>query len=369
MKTFFHSCIFAALLHSGFSITANAQLPADSTASAMPHLVNGKSLFETDAILEITLSGNVKELLNDRAENSQYHPILLSYKGEDSSEVAIPVAMKTRGHFRKLKENCSYPPLQISFSKNDLLQSSVFKEQEKMKLVMPCKDDGYVIREWLVYKLYNLVSPKSFKARLVSVKMKDTKNKKTAVPFYGILLEEEKQMAKRNGLIPLNKKIQPAQTERQAFLNMAVFEYMTGNTDWGIQYLQNVKLLALDSNAVPIAVPYDFDHAGIVDAPYANPAEELQMSSVRERRYRGFCIEDMQQFASVINLYNSLKNEIYSTYTDCKLLDEKYIKTTIKYLDDFYATINNPAALKKEFGYPCDKNGTGNIIIKGLREE
>lgn len=176
-------------------------------------------------------------------------------------------------------------------------------------------------------------------------------------------------MARRNGLISINRKIQPAQTERQAFLNMAVFEYLAGNTDWGIQYLQNIKLIAMDSSAVPIAVPYDFDHAGIVDAPYAHPAEELQMSSVRERRYRGYCIEDMQQFVAVIQLYNSLKPAIYNTYTKCALLDEKYKKATFKYLDDFYATINNPAALKKAFGYPCDDNGTGNIIIKGLRQE
>ena len=26
-----------------------------------------------------------------------------------------------------------------------------------------------------------------------------------------------------------------------------------------------------------------------------------------------------------------------------------------------------PAKLKKEFGYPCDKNGTGNVVIRGLK--
>lgn len=369
MKTFFYSCMLVAFFYCSFPSTGNAQLPVDSAASAVQHLANRKSLFESDAILEITLSGNIKELLNDRSENSQYHPMLLSYKEEDSSDVAIPVRMKTRGHFRKLRENCFYPPLQINFSKNDLLYASVFKEQDKLKLVMPCKEDDYIIREWLVYKLYNLVTPQSFRARLVRVKLVDTKNKKTFTPFYTIMIEEEKQMARRNGLIAVNKKLQPTQTQREAFLQMAVFEYLAGNTDWGIQYLQNIKLIALDSNAVPIAVPYDFDHAGIVNAPYAHPAEELQMSSVRERRYRGFCIEDMHQFDAVIHLYNSLKNEIYSTYTTCTLLDEKYIKTTVKYLDDFYAIINNPTLLQKEFGYPCDKNGTGNVIIKGLREE
>jgi hypothetical protein len=24
--------------------------------------------------------------------------------------------------------------------------------------------------------------------------------------------------------------------------------------------------------------------------------------------------------------------------------------------------------MKKEFGYPCDKNGTGNVVIKGLKD-
>ena len=120
---------------------------------------------------------------------------------------------------------------------------------------------------------------------------------------------------------------------------------------------------------MPHTVPYDFDHAGIVSAPYALPAEELQMSSVRERRYRGYCMNDITKFEPVIAIYNGLKNEIYSLYNNCSLLDSKYVKSTIKYLDEFYKTINDPKALQKAFGYPCDKNGTGNVIIKGLRED
>ena len=98
-----------------------------------------------------------------------------------------------------------------------------------------------------------------------------------------------------------------------------------------------------------------------------NPAEELEMTSVRERRYRGYCLQDIKQFDSVIMLYNNVKPAIYNLYTTCSLLDKRYIKSTTKYLDDFYTTINNPVTLKKEFSYPCDQNGTGNIIIKGLK--
>jgi hypothetical protein len=197
----------------------------------------------------------------------------------------------------------------------------------------------------------------------------DSKNKKTVEPFYGLLLEETQQLAERTGNVPVKRKLRPEKTDTSSFLTMAVFEYMIGNTDWSIQYLQNVKLISHDSISVPKTVPYDFDLSGIVNAPYAKPAEELMMSSCRERRYRGYCIPDMKTFDKTIELYNSRKKDIYAIFINNPLLDEKYIRSTVKYLDEFYATINNPGALKKEFGYPCDKNGTGSVVIKGLREE
>jgi hypothetical protein len=133
--------------------------------------------------------------------------------------------------------------------------------------------------------------------------------------------------------------------------------------------LQNIKLIATDSLAIATAVPYDFDHAGIVNAPYAKPAEELLMYSIRERRYRGYCMKDMKDFDKTIAFFNRIKDEVYGLYSNCALLDEKYKKATVKYLDDFYNTISNAAAVRKEFGYPCDKNGTGNVVIKGLKED
>jgi hypothetical protein len=326
-------------------------------------------LFNSDEVLQITLKGNLRNLLNDRTDKPKDFPFVLSFPDKDNSEINIPVQVKTRGHFRRMKENCLYPPILIEFIKDSLQKQTIFKDQKKLKLVMPCMGDEFVIREWLVYKLYNLVTPKSFKARLVKVKLEDDKNKKSGSSFYGILLEEEKQMAKRNKMVSVNRRMQPTQIETNNFLSMTVFQYLIGNTDWSIQYLQNIKLLAADSNAVPVSVPYDFDHAGIVNAPYAKPAEELLMSSIRQRRYRGYCIQDMKVFDAVLTHYNQLKNDIYSLYNGCTLIDQKYLKSTIQFLDEFYATINNPKAWQKEFAYPCDKKGTGNVVIKGLKED
>ena len=327
-----------------------------------------KDYLKTISRLKLTLSGNINNLLNDRGDNPHYHPMIVSYTNKSGKEFIIQAEAKTRGHFRKMRANCFYPPLLLHFFKSDSLQSSVFKNQEKLKLVMPCRDDKYVVYEWLAYKLYNIITPKSFRARLVSITLADNR-KKPASPFYGILLESERQMAERNNQIVINREMKPENTQQDDFLKMAVFEYLIGNTDWSVQYLQNIKLVADDSLSSPSAVPYDFDHAGIVDAPYAQPAEELKMNSVRERRYRGYCMQDIKAFDSVIAFYDRLRPSIYDLYENCSLLDAEYLKATIKYLDDFYAIINNPATFKKEFSYPCDKNGTGNVVLKGLRED
>ena len=332
-------------------------------------VISEKGVFDSEEILSITLKGNIRELLNDRATKSTYRNITLSYLEKDSSEVSIPVEMKTRGHFRKIKGNCKYPPLQISFPADVNRLSKAFNGQKKLKLVMPCAGDDYVVREWLAYKIYNLVTPQSFKTRLVRLNLHDTKSKKQQGSFYGFLIENEKQMSERNKAIVIEQKLRPEEAKQDAFLTMAVFQYLIGNTDWSVQYLQNIKLLKTGTSPQLITVPYDFDHSGIVNAPYAQPAEELLMRSVQERRYRGYCMNDLKVFEKPIALYNKLKDDIYNLYRKNNLLDEKYIKSVTRYLDEFYSTINDPKAWQKDFAYPCDKNGTGNVVIKGLKED
>jgi len=325
-------------------------------------------LFDSEEILELTLRSNLKTVFKDRGDDPQYHNATLSYIVEQQT-IDIPIKIKTRGHFRKLSGNCQYPPILLNFSKSSTPESSIFWNQDKMKLVTPCRGDEYVINEYLVYKLYNLITPKSFKARLVKVVYEDTVKNKTSDPYYGILLEEENQMAERNLSVSIEKiGLNPKITQKEDFLKMAVFEYMIGNTDWSVQYQQNIKLITDDTTKYPITVPYDFDHAGIVRAPYAHPAPELKMSSTLQRRYRGYCVTDMNEFDKSFEIFNQFKNDFYALYVGNPLLSSGYQNQTIKFLDQFYETINNPEKAKKEFTYPCDPFGTGNVVIQGLKK-
>lgn len=328
-----------------------------------------EDLFKDEKILNIKISGELRNLFNDRADQSKYHPVVLSYKGADSSEIKIPLKARTRGHFRKSMGDCTYPPVLLNFASKDTPAKSLFAGQNKLKLVMPCQGDQYVVREWMIYKLYNLVTDKSYKARLVRVEIDDSQRKKKSSPFYGILLEEDGQMAKRNKMVSVKRNLlKMNQAEQSTFLKMAVFEYLIGNTDWSVEYQQNVELIARDASSIAYTVPYDFDHAGLVSAPYAHPAEELDMTSVRERRFRGYCMPNMSEFKDVFEFYTKLKDRIYELYRSNTYLDAKYVKSTLDYFDDFYKTIGDEKKAKSAFGYPCDKNGTGNIIIKGLKK-
>jgi hypothetical protein len=263
---------------------------------------------------------------------------------------------------------CTFPPLLLNFAKGNV-NNTIFQNQDKLKLVMPCKGEKYLLREFYVYKLYNLITDQSYKVRLVKLTLEDLSPKsKDFEPFLCFLIEEEEQMAKRNNMVSVDQElIRPESIVKDDFLRMSVFQYLIGNTDWSVQYRQNIKLMNVDKPSLPIAVPYDFDHAGIVEAPYAKPAPELKMLSVTERRYRGYCIEDIQIFEPTIELFNSKKDEIYSLYATSTILDEKTIKSTTKYLNSFFATINNSKKLKSEFQYPCLQEGTGNVVIKGLK--
>ncbi|MEO6639373.1 MAG: hypothetical protein ABIN25_13930 [Ginsengibacter sp.] len=324
-------------------------------------------LFNNDSILHIKLTGRLNELFTDRKDNMVYHPLLLQYQEKDSSITSVPLRAKARGNFRRLKENCKWPPIMLNFPQKEKFKNSVFKNQHKLKLVVPCQGDEYVIKEWLVYKLYNLVTERSFRARLARVEFEDSLQQRKTESYYCILLEDEKQMAERSKASLTDKKmIRMEHTNIPAFTKMAVFQYMIGNTDWSVPYLQNIKLLSLKANEFPYAVPYDFDHAGIVNAPYAGAAPELEISSTLERVYRGYCNNDQLSFSEAFDFFNKHKDEFYNVYKNCPLLNSKYVKFVTKFLDEFYKTINNAKAAEAEFKKPCTTNIR--IELKGLKD-
>lgn len=337
-----------------------------ATASKQQQILANNNLFDSNEILHFKLTGKLNSLYNDRSDNSSYHPVLLQYMERDSSLISIPLMVKTRGHFRRMKGMCTIPPLLLDFPKEQS-KNSVFLYQRKLKLVVPCQGDDYVIREWLAYKMYNLVTEKSFKVRLVQVEFEDSLKQRKTETHYCFLLEDEKYVADRNNTYIWKPKMLTMQsTNKEGFRKMAVFEYLIGNTDWSVPYRQNIVLISSDSTHPPFPIPYDFDHAGIVDASYAGPAPELGINSDRDRLYRGYCETDMKNFAETFKLYNQLKDSIYNLFKNCPMLSKQYVKFVYRFFDDFYKTINSPKNIEAEFGKPCREDV--HVELKGLKK-
>lgn len=328
-----------------------------------------KRLFDTEEILEISLKGDFDKLFKDTKWEPQYFNFTLSYVDNSQINPDIPLKVRTRGHFRREMNICTFPPVLLNFAKEKVV-NTVFQDQDKLKLVMPCKGEKFLLREYYAYKLYNLLTELSFQVRLVKLTLKDESSKsKDYEPFLAFIIENGNLMAERNQMTSIDLSlIRPESIPIPDFLRMSVFQYMIGNTDWSIQYRQNIKLINVNKATLPIAVPYDFDHAGIVEAPYAKPAPELKMLSVTERRYRGYCIKNMKVFDETIAQFNEKRKGVYKLYSESKTLDGKSIKSSLKYIDDFYHIINDPKKLKFEFQYPCLAEGTGNVVIKGLKK-
>ena len=309
--------------------------------------VQSLPLFQKKDVLPIKIETNMKALLKDRGENPAYHLAKLSYTDEHAESVSLPVRVKVRGNFRRKTENCDFPPLLLDFTKKKG-KKTTFDGQNKLKLVTQCKREDYVFHEYLVYEVYNLITDYSFKARLVEVTYTDSLGKRKPQTDFGFFLEDENDIAKRNGaklFAPKNPNTYLLDSLQMA--TVALFDYMIGNNDFSMFDLHNIKLY-IQTGKRFIPVPYDFDHAGIVEASYALPPPQIEISSIRFRVYRGLNYSP-EIFRAVFDKFNSVKPRIYALYENNPLLNAGYIKRTIKYLDEFYEHINDPKAVKKYF--------------------
>lgn len=321
------------------------------------------ALFAGEDALEFTLTTPLRNVLKDRGETPVEHPAELRYTDPNLASVTLPVKLKVRGNFRRRRTNCSFPPLLVNFPKKKA-RNTVYEHQDKLKLITHCQTDEYVLREYLVYKLYNLLTDVSFRARLARVTYADSAGKSAPETHWAFWLEDEEAMAKRNRT-KLDKRLRMnmGRTDSLTMATVAVFEYMIGNTDWSVPYRHNIRFVADSAHRLPMPIPYDFDHAGIVDAHYAQPAAQLNIESVRDRLYRGPAYPP-ELFQQVFEHFNRLKPHFYALYQQERRLNPSYVRRTLNYLDDFFTLINKPASVKAVF---LNDVPSPAIVIKGSK--
>ena len=134
---------------------------------------------------------------------------------------------------------------------------------------------------------------------------------------------------------------------------------MIGNTDFspikgvpGEPCCHNYVLLAGGESKM-LAIPYDFDVTGIVDAPYAVPNPRFHLRNVKQRMYRGRCANN-EYLDESLQLFRDKQEAIYDLVNSDSVpgLSSRSIKTTRRYIDEFYATIDSPKRVER---YIVDK--------------
>ncbi len=306
-------------------------------------------LFKDDVPLQMSLTTNMRQLTNEKSK-AAFQKAIVTLRLPDSTDVKEEIEIRARGNFRK--DYCFIPSLMLNFKTVDMNKMASL---EKMKMVCTCRMgkefEQLVLKEYISYKIFNTLTDMSFRVRLVNIDFIDSEGKKKPINQYGFVIEDVDDMAKRNNCRELElKKLQAEASDRKYMTMVNLFQFMIGNTDWSVPGDHNIKLIQQrdSANARPFAVPYDFDFAGLVDAPYAIPDEQLGTTSVTQRVYRGFprTMEELQE--SILN-FNNKKAEIYKLITDDVLLDKKQKDAMIKYLNEFYTIISDPRSIKREF--------------------
>jgi len=276
---------------------------------------------------------------------------VLEAPGGNATPDTLHVNLRTRGHFRLRSTSCSFVPLRLEFEKEEA-HGTLFDNQKTLKLITHCRNDReyeqYPIREFLVYRMLNILTPGSFRARLARVSYLQTGEAKPLITRLGLFLEDDDDVARRmEGRIMEMPRLLFKDVDPQKLTLDMLFEYMIGNTDFSMFMLHNIRLVRTPSRVI-YTVPYDFDLSGLVNTAYAIPDRAFMIKSVRERVYRGPC-RPLDEVEATIAKFKEHQSEILALYDSVPEIDPNYRRDAKDYLEEFFRLLDRKGDVKRTF--------------------
>jgi hypothetical protein len=314
-----------------------------------------QDLFEINEPLTLTMKFDIKEFQKTKRQG-KYHPAEITCHVSDSFKVKHGVRVKSRGEFRL--DYCIMPPFWVNIRLAGI-EAEDLAEVTKMKVVTRCRStsiyDNLVLREYLVYRIYNLISPYSFNTRLVRLRYIDTGRKDKVTEVWGFIIEPEDMMAERNNAMSIKSdRLALATVNREWMDKVAYFNYMVGMVDYSVTGRHNLKILTLKEYGPTgfIPVPYDFDYTGLVDATYAVPGENLGITSVRERYYLGACRSE-EVHKQTIEWLASYRDEIKDLILNFEYMDESERVEMVEYIESYFKESESKDFVKRSIQSTC----------------
>ncbi len=301
--------------------------------------------------ISLQIVTNIDTLFADWLRQS-YHWGEAKLSFADGEELTEEVKVKIRGKYRS--RHCENPPIKIKYS-NKSLKKRNFKKLNEFKLVYPCESNAayqaYVLKEYLIYKLYNELTDNSLRVQLVDFSLKDSLSGRTNRQFTGFLIEDREELIDRvNAVMSDMKCMRPNHLNQHHYTIFQVFQFLIGNTDWVLPTCKNSEIISLE-NGEMIPIPYDFDFSGMVDASYATTNLAFGFTSVKQRYFLGH-LKPMEDLIPVLELFKQKRPALTQIIQDFDLLSEKDRKRMVKYLDSFYKILDKPKKVKRIFVHP-----------------
>lgn len=310
-------------------------------------------LFQSTETLPVTLNAPLTTLVDERP-TEEYVAGQFEFSEPDGSTVVLDVKIQARGHLRH--EICDFPPLRLNFKKSQT-KGTLFKKQDKLKLVVHCSDsmryEQALLREYLAYRVLNIVTPVSFGVRLLRITYVDSEGQRDNQIRYAFLLEHKNRLGKRFDMKDLKIDESSIESIQPDLLNItSVFQFFIGNTDFSPvakspydECCHNYDMFGNDTDLL-VAVPYDFDQSGFVNAPYAAPSEQFPIRNVRQRLYRGRCVNNERVEAS-LQRFQDTRDSIYELVSKQEGLTSTTRKSLIGFIDNFYKIIDDPRKVER----------------------
>jgi hypothetical protein len=306
------------------------------------------SLFENDEILEVSLEFDYSTFLKKPDKNQSFDGIM-TFHFSETDTLDRKVTIQYRGQSRY--ERCRLPPIRIIF-RQPVYEVSDSSRIKKMKLVNQCQPgalyDDYIIKEYLVYKLYSVLTDTCFRVRLLKVSYIDTEKKKKPVVQYGIFIEPEELLAKRTNMLEVKTKSLTQKNMHPLMIDrIAIFNYMVANWDWSVPGQHNISVfssLAYDNAGLGIPVPFDFDLTGVVNADYAIPPPGIGIETNRDRMFTGIC-RTREVYMKELMMFLDKKDEFYSVVDNYPQLSKASKRDIINFLDQFFLQLEKPRSL------------------------
>lgn len=314
-----------------------------------------QDLFGIREPLTLTIKFDIKEFQKTKRDE-KYHKAEMTCHVREGFEVSHEVRVRARGKNRK--DICYMPPFWLNIRYAGI-ETEELADVVKFKLVTRCRGssiyENYVLKEYLIYQIYNLLSPYSFNTRLVRLKYIDTGRKDKVSEDWGFIIEPEIEMAERNIAMPIKSdKLSLATVNKEWMDKVAYFHYMIGQADFSVTGRHNLKIITLKEYGPTgfIPVPYDFDYTGLVDATYAVPGDNLGIASVRERYYLGKCrSEEVHQ--ETIDWLASYRDEIKDLIMSFEYMDEKEKVEMVEYIESYYKESESKGFINRRIQSTC----------------